>query len=127
MAYLTTPNNPHYGEFGNGVFQGFDRNIYKVAVTTSSQVAKMDTSRKILHEDILLLDEIEMKLKKKGEKTTQKELIHKAIVQLAEGEGLVKKPSRKKDNTPEMVDMLLANAGKLDFGKNWMEEIDTTL
>lgn len=80
-----------------------------------------------MHGDTLLLDEIEMKLKRKGEKTTQKELIHKAIVRLAEGEGLVKKLSRKKDNTPEMVAMLLANAGKFDFGKNWMEEIDTTL
>ncbi|MBI2138645.1 hypothetical protein HYU13_03590 [Candidatus Woesearchaeota archaeon] len=39
----------------------------------------MDTSRKIPWEEILLLDEVEVELKKKGIRTTQKELLRKSI------------------------------------------------
>ncbi len=35
--------------------------------------------------------------------------------------------NKKKDNTKEMTKMFLKNAKKFDFGKNWLEEIDTSL
>ncbi|MBI2140715.1 hypothetical protein HYU14_07370 [Candidatus Woesearchaeota archaeon] len=88
----------------------------------------MDTSRKIPQEEILLLDELEIELKKKGIQTTQKELLRKSIRFFVEHKPLWEPELRsKKDNTSEMVKKFLSNAKKFDFGKNWMEEIDTSL
>ena len=33
----------------------------------------------------------------------------------------------KKDNTKEMTKKFLKNAKKFDFGKNWLEEIDSSI
>jgi len=75
-----------------------------------------------------MLDELEIELKKKGIQTTQKELLRKSIRFFVEHKPLWEPELKgKKDNTNEMVKKFLSNAKKFDFGKNWMEEIDTSL
>ncbi len=87
----------------------------------------MDTARKILKDDVLLLDELQSHLSRRGIKTSQKALISEGIKLLAENEDKVVERLKKKDNTKEMTERFLKNAGKYDFGPNWLEEIDTTL
>ena len=87
----------------------------------------MDTSRKISKEDILLLDEMEIDLRRKGEEKSQKVLIHEAIVNLARERGFLEMPTKKYDNTPQMVDRILRHEKSIKAGKNWMEEIDTSI
>lgn len=87
----------------------------------------MDTTRKIPNEEIMILDELQMQLKKRGVEVTQKELIVEGIKMLNEDKGRLLLRLKKKDNTKEMTERFLKNAKKFDFGKNWMEEIDTSI
>ena len=87
-----------------------------------------DVSRKIYREDVVLLDELETALLRRGIKTSQKELIDKSIKFVAgEKERFLEFINRKeKDNTKELVERFLSHPKK-DFGKNFLQEIDTTL
>ena len=94
-------------------------------------VAKARTdnvSRKLYQEDILLLNELETAMLRRGIKTSQKELIDKSIKFVAtQREHFLEFVKEKaKDNTKELVEKFLSHPKK-DFGKNFLEEIDTTL
>ncbi len=86
----------------------------------------MDTSRKLYKEDIILLNELETELLKRDKRITQKDLIDEALRFAKEYKskffGYIY--GHKEDNRKEMVDKLLS-LPKIDFGDNWMEEIDT--
>ncbi len=89
----------------------------------------MDTTRKIPKEEIMILDELQIQLKKRGVEVTQKELIVEGIKMLNEDkEGLLLRLKRK-DNTKEMTEKFLeiARKNRVDLGKNWLEEIDISL
>lgn len=91
-------------------------------------VVKMeDTARKIPHDAVILLDELQAHLKRRGIKVTQKELIAMSVKLASRQEGALRSLLRKpKDNSREMTAKFLRHSKKFDFGKNWMEEIDTT-
>lgn len=101
--------------------------IYKGVKTTSSQVVKMmqDTTRKIPKESILLLDELELNMRRRGLKMNQKEMIRASIAFVAQREKDFLKYIQRKDNTKEQTEKFLQHAKKFDFGKKWMEDIDT--
>ena len=87
-----------------------------------------ETARKIATECILLLDELQLHLKRRGITVPQKTLIAKSIEIAAEHEDeLVMKLAKKEDNTRERFVNLLKSIKPVDLGKNWLEEIDTTL
>lgn len=90
--------------------------------------AKKDVSRKLYREDILLLNELETAMLRRGLKTSQKELIDKSIkfVAIQKERFLEFVKQKEKDNTKELVEKFLSHP-KRDFGKNFLEEIDTTL
>jgi predicted solute-binding protein len=85
-----------------------------------------DTTRKIPDEDILLLDEVQLHFKRRGMPVSQKQLISESIKFAAEHEKeLIQRLHRNhKDNTKEMTERFLKRAKSIDFGKNWMEELD---
>ena len=87
-----------------------------------------DVSRKLYGEDILLLKELEVSLLRKKVRINQKELIDKSIkFAAAKKEEFVEYLTEgKKDNTEELIKRFL-NRPRADFGKNFLEEIDTTL
>lgn len=87
----------------------------------------MDVSVKISEEDVVLVDDLKSHLRKQGIRVTKKRLIDESIKFALENEDIILKRLKKKDNTKEMTERFLKNEGKFDFGKNWMEEIDTTL
>ena len=105
------------------------QNHYKVVPTTSSQVVKMDISRKLYKDDIVILNDIQNQLLRQDIKTSQKELIDKAVRFVAKHkeEFFEFVGSKEKDNTAEKVRAFLKNAKTYDLGDNWLEEIDTTL
>ena len=86
-----------------------------------------DVSRKLYGEDILLLKELEVSLLRKKVRINQKELIDKSIKFAAtKKEEFVEYITEgKKDNTEELIKRFL-NRPRVDFGKNFLEEIDTT-
>lgn len=86
-----------------------------------------DVSRKLYREDILMLNELETAMLRRGVKTSQKELIDKSIKFAAEKkeEFLKYLTEGKKDNTGELIQRFL-NSPRVDFGKNFLEEIDRT-
>lgn len=86
-----------------------------------------DVSRKLYREDILMLNELETAMLRRGVKTSQKELIDKSIKFAAEKkeEFLKYLTEDKKDNTGELIRRFL-NSPRVDFGKNFLEEIDRT-
>ena len=87
-----------------------------------------DVSRKLYRQDILLLNELETAMLRKGLKTSQKELIDLSIKFVADQKGRFLEfiQQKGKDNTKELVEKFLSHPKK-DFGKNFLEEIDTTL
>ncbi len=88
----------------------------------------MDTTRKISEQDVMLLDEFQVHLKRRGMAVSQKRLIDESIrFALEHKQGLLLRLKKKKDNTKEMTENFLKHAKKFDFGKDWMEEIDTSL
>lgn len=89
---------------------------------------KKDVSRKLYSEDILMLNELETAMLRMGIKTSQKELIDKSIkFAAAKKEEFLKYLTEgKKDNTKELIRRFL-NRPRVDFGENFLEEIDTTL
>lgn len=84
-----------------------------------------DTTRKIPMESILLLDELEMHLMRRGVKVNQKNIISASIAFVAQREKDFLRYIQKKDNTKEQTEKFLKHAKEFDFGKNWMEDIDT--
>lgn len=105
------------------------QNNYKVVMTTSSQVVNLDISRKLYKDDIVILNDIQNQLLRRDIKTSQKELIDKAVrfVSKHKEEFFDFVSKGEKNNTAEKVKKFLKNAGRYDFGDNWLEEIDTTL
>ncbi len=88
----------------------------------------MDTSRKIAQEEIVLLDEFQLHLQRRGIASNQKRLIEESIrFSLEHEEQFVQRLQKKKDNTKEMTERFLQQAKKFDFGKDWLEEIDISL
>ncbi len=88
----------------------------------------MDTTRKISEQDIRLLDEFQVHLKRRGISVSQKKLIDESIhFALEHEQELLLRLGKKKDNTREMTEKFLKHAKKFDFGKKWMEEIDISL
>ncbi len=87
-----------------------------------------DVSRKLYRKDILMLNELETAMLRMGIKTSQKELIDKSIKFAAakKEEFLNYLIEGKKDNTKEFIRRFL-NRPRVDFGENFLEEIDTTL
>ncbi len=88
-----------------------------------------DTSRKLSETSITLLDEWQAHLRKRGFTVSQKDLIDESIHVAVENENAVLERLKKKkgDNTVDNLRRFLQHAGKFDFGKNWLEEIDTTI
>lgn len=89
-------------------------------------MVKMDVSRKLYKEDIIILSELQTELLKKDSKVTQKNLIDKAIKFSLENKNrfmdyLI---GKKSNNTKIMTEKFLSSP-KIKVGKNWMEEIDT--
>ena len=87
----------------------------------------MDISRKLYKENIILLNELETDLLKRDKKATQKDLIDKAIKFAVENKNKFLNyfiGRKTENNTKEMTEKFLA-LPKVDFGENWMEEIDT--
>ncbi len=89
----------------------------------------MDTSRKIPEETVLLLDELQVHLKRRGINTNQKQIIDASIKFAARNEEMLAKAinQKPKKDRKEMTERFLKHAKKFDFGKNWLEEIDTAL
>lgn len=85
-----------------------------------------DVSRKLYAEDILLLSELQMALLRRGRKVSQKELIHNAVKFAVSNEEGLRKHMEKEDKTRELFERWIRKK-PVDFGKNWLEEIDTTL
>ena len=83
-------------------------------------------SRKLYAEDILMLSELQMALLRRGKKASQKNLIHNAIKFAASNEESLMKHMEKEDKTKELFEKWIKKK-PVDFGKNWLEEIDTTL
>ena len=75
-----------------------------------------------------MLNELETAMLRMGIKTSQKELIDKSIKFAAarKEEFLTYLTEGKRDNTKELIRKFL-NRPRVDFGKNFLEEIDTTL
>lgn len=84
-----------------------------------------DTTRKIPVESILLLDELEFHFRRIGLKMNQKKIISTSIAFVAQREKEFLRYIQKKDNTKEQTEKFLQHAKEFDFGKNWMEDIDT--
>ena len=77
----------------------------------------------------MILDELQTQLKRRGVEVNQKELIVEGIKMLNENKRDLILRLKKKDNTKEMTEKFLETARKnrVDLGKNWLEEIDTSL
>ena len=88
-----------------------------------------ETSRKISEASITLLDEWQAHLRRRGITVSQKDLIDESIhIAVKNEEAMIERLKKKtKDNTADNLKRFLQHAGKFDFGKNWLEEIDTTL
>lgn len=85
-----------------------------------------DTTRKIPTESILLLDELELHFRKRGLRVNQKKLISASISFVAQHQrDFLRYLEKSKDNTPQQTEKFLQHAKEFDFGKDWMEEIDT--
>lgn len=85
-----------------------------------------DTTRKIPTESILLLDELEFHLRKRGFRVNQKKLISSSIAFVAQHQrDFLRYLEKRKDNTQQQTEKFLQHAKEFDFGKDWMEEIDT--
>ena len=87
----------------------------------------MDVSRKLYRENIIMLNELETELLRRDRKITQKDLIDKAIKFARKNKNMFIDFLTKgiiQNNTKEMTEKFLASP-KVDFGDNWMEEIDT--
>lgn len=87
-----------------------------------------DVSRKLYAEDILLLKELEISLLRKNIRINQKELIDVCVKFAAtkKEEFLKHLEAGNKDRTAELIQRFL-NRPRVDFGKNFLKEIDTTL
>lgn len=87
-----------------------------------------DVSRKLYGEDLLLLKELELSLLRKKIRINQKELIDRSIkFAAAKKEDFLNYVKEgKKDNTKELIQRFL-NRPRVNFGKNFLEEIDTTM
>jgi len=87
----------------------------------------MDVSRKLYKENIIILNELETELLRRDKKATQKDLIDRAIKFAKENENKFLNyfvGKKTKNNTREMTEKFLA-LPEVDFGDNWVEEIDT--
>ena len=85
-----------------------------------------DVSRKLYAEDILVVSELQMALLRRGQKVSQKELLHNTVKVAASNEEGLMKYMEKEDKTRELFEKWIKKK-PIDFGKNWLEEIDTTL
>ncbi len=85
-----------------------------------------DVSRKLYAEDIIILSEMQMALLRRGKKVSQKELLHNTVKFAASNEESLIKYMEKEDKTRELFEKWIKKK-PVDFGKNWLEEIDTTL
>ena len=92
-------------------------------------MVNMDISRKLYKDDIIILNELQNELLRQDVKTTQKELIDKAVRFAVDnkGEFFEYMASEVKDNTSQKVKDFLSKVKRVDLGKRWLEEIDTTL
>ncbi|MBS3139003.1 hypothetical protein J4207_04835 [Candidatus Woesearchaeota archaeon] len=87
----------------------------------------MDVSIKIPQEDLVLIEDLKLHLRKLGIVVSKKQLIGESIKLAAEREDVLLQRIKRKDNTKELTERFLKNEASFDFGKHWMEEIDTTL
>lgn len=88
----------------------------------------MDATRKIPQEQLLLIDEFQLDLRKRGISLNQKELLVESIEFTLQNRDKFIRHLTKHDNTKEKTMKLLEKSKKkYDFEKDWMEEIDTTL
>ena len=85
-----------------------------------------DVSRKLYGEDIMIASELQIALLRRGKKVSQKELLHNAIKFAASNEENLMKYMEKEDKTRELFEKWIRKK-PVDFGKNWLDEIDTTL
>lgn len=87
----------------------------------------MDISRKIYKDDIILLTEIQTQFLRNDVKTTQKELIDKAVrfVSAHKEEFFEFVLSKGRDNTAEKTREWLRKKKTIKVGPCWLEEIDT--
>ena len=89
----------------------------------------MDISTKIPKEDLLKINELKLELMKRDISVNQKELVDMAIKFSLKrkkdyiNELIRNKKGFKMKNTKEMVEEFL-DLPKVDFGKDWMKEID---
>lgn len=88
-----------------------------------------DVSRKLYKEDILLLNQIQTALLRRDMRFSQKELIDKSIKFAAGRERQFLEfvnENPRKDNTKELIERFLRHPKK-NFGRNFLEEIDTIM
>ncbi|MBI2664340.1 hypothetical protein HYX10_03290 [Candidatus Woesearchaeota archaeon] len=88
-----------------------------------------DVSRKIYTEDVILLNEIETTLLRNDVRISQKDLIDRSIkFALSQKTKFLRYVVEKKknDNTEDLVRQFL-NTPKKNFGRDFLEEIDTTM
>lgn len=73
----------------------------------------------------MLLDELQLHLRRRGVQVSQKQLIEESIKLAAEQEEWIAEYLHKQeDNTKELTEQFLKHAKKIDFGKDWLTEID---
>ena len=94
---------------------------------TCGEVVKMDCSVKIPEEDIVLIEHLKANLRQRGIYVTKKQVIDESIkFALKNKDALVEKLQRS-DNTREKTEHFLRRKARFDFGKNWMQEIDSSV
>ena len=89
----------------------------------------MDTSIKIAHGDLILINELKNELRKHNVKTTQKELIDKTIkFSLRRKKEFLEEFINRKnnDNTKEVTNRFISGK-RFDMGEKWYEEVDVIL
>lgn len=91
----------------------------------------MDISRKIYKEDVIILNEIQTHLLRRDVRSSQKDLIDKAVRFAAYNKEkfLAFVLGKRRDNSQEKTSQFINSTKKhrVNFGKDWLEEIDTTL
>ncbi|MEK6808421.1 MAG: hypothetical protein AABY14_01915 [Nanoarchaeota archaeon] len=89
----------------------------------------MDTSIKIAHSDLILINELKNELRKHNVKTTQKDLIDKTIkFSLRRKKEFLEEfiNTKNNDNTKEATNRFI-NGRRFDLGEKWYDEVDMSL
>ena len=89
----------------------------------------MDTSIKIAHSDLILINELKNELRKHNVKTTQKDLIDKTIeFSLRRKKEFLEEfiNTKNNDDTKEATNRFISWK-RFDLGEKWYDEVDMSL